>query len=210
MNNKNIRAAFAATVLVVATLLGACGKNTDYPPPIRSTIEESENSFGARYNFTLEEFTENIEEDMAQLDVALSVDGWKIINQGLIDDNGVKYSSYYNRAGDITFTAAVEDECGKVMNIGCGCESARLENKSFYNRFEKITSVTAQHAGGFSKSDLDFVMALFQMLIDSKENELYYEKTLYIKSIDSSTTVLMIAPCSDEIKEKNQYQELTE
>lgn len=193
------------TALILAVCLMFCGCENKNPLPKLDTIEASDNSFGARYAFTLDEFTEDAADELGE-DFELTKDGWEIISGELVDDNSIGYSSYCQHAGDFTFTVAVENESGKVMNIGCGCDSKRLEDTEFQDNFVALCARMAIIAGGYEDKQLDFFVGIFALLLNSDNEIVSHGESLYIKSVDDAATVLMTAPCSEDIIEKNHYQ----
>lgn len=200
---------------MVSLLLGGCqqsaaGSGKKTTEPSQKTIERSNNSFGARYNFTLGNISKEISKDIENMGIVLNNTDWETLSAGLVDDNGVKYGSYCNRDGKVTFTAAVEDESGKVMNIGCGCHTAQLEDEAYRNSFIRLATTIALNAGGYDDDQLSFFMVLFRTLLDGKDDTLYYSGSLYFKSVDDKTTVLMVAPCDDKYISENNYKEYIE
>ena len=196
-----------AALLLIPVMLVGCGKDAaaKLPEPSTDTIEASENSFGARYRFTLDKFTEEIADDLEELNLTPFQRKWETLSEGLVDNNGVYYTSCCNRVKGITFTAAVEDQSKKVMNIGCGCESEKLEDKAFCEKFIRLAAQIAVHSGGFKQNDIEGLNSIFTKLMDGSEDILCLGELLFIKSIDEETTVLMTAPCSPEVIKKNQY-----
>ena len=197
----NFRRIFPALLLILALLLSGCGDSNTQLLPMRTTIEKSENSYGARYIFTLQEFSRQLTGIIDDSDLKLKEDQWESITDDLVDDNGVRYSSYCYRAGSVTFTVAAENESGKLMNIGCGCDSTLLEDASFRNSYIRLCAALAQYAGGYEDNSVDFFVNIYITLLDGDNDTLSYGESLYIKSIDDTTTVLMTAPCSDDIKQ---------
>lgn len=196
-----------AALLLIPALLAGCGKDAaaKLPEPSIDTIESSGNSFGARYRFTLEQFTEEIADDLEELNLTPFQRKWETLSEGLVDDNGVYYTSCCNRVKGITFTAAVEDQSKKVMNIGCGCESEKLEDKAFRDKFIRLAAQIAVHSGGFEQKDIEGLDGIFTKLTDGDEDILCLGELLFIKSVDDETTVLMTAPCSPEVIKENRY-----
>ena len=197
-------------IMLFALILTGCQSDETQskkksPTPSEKTIERSENSFGARYNYTLGEISNAIAEDAGSMNLELKNADWKTISAGLVDDNGVNYSSYCNREGKVTFTAAVEDESGKVMNIGCGCQTSQLDNTAYRSSFVRLAATIAVNAGGYDKNDLGYFMLLFKALLNDSNDTLYYEGSLYFKSVDNETTVLMVAPCDDKYLSEHEY-----
>lgn len=190
-------------------ILCGCGEKDTMPTPAADTVEKSENSFGARYSFTLTEIDKELTEALNSLGAEYDQAKWEMLSNGLIDNNGVAYLSYTKTQKGITYAAAVENDSKKVMNIGCGCPSERLENVLYRERFLKLNAAIAGCAGGYEKSDRVYIEKIFDKLLTDHEDTLYYEGMLYIRSIDKGTTLLMTAPCSKMVVRKNEYREYT-
>lgn len=203
---KRNKSFIGLTALITAILLILSGCQKNGPLPVVEMIEASDNSFGARYTFDLATFTAITDSTLDSERISLKTDEWETISDKLVDDNGVKYSSFCQHTGGVTFTVAVENESGKVMNIGCGCESKQLEDDDFRDRFIRISAYTALAAGGYDEGELSFFIKVYNDLFDSDDEIVCHGGSLYIKSIDDAATVLMTAPCSEEIIEKNRYQ----
>lgn len=215
MNKRQILSLTIALITAISLLLGACQESETKvektaPEPSKKTIERSENSFGARYNFTLGQISREIAPDAEKIGIELNNGDWEVLSDGLVDDNGVKYTSYCNKKGKVTFTAAVENESGKVMNIGCGCDTKQLSNAAYRSSFIRLSALIAIHAGGYNSDDLSFFMIFFKTLIEGLDETFYYQGSLYFKSVDKITTVLMVAPCDDKYTSINSYKEYTE
>lgn len=201
-----IAALLSAVMLMLCACQSAPPEEENKPPtPISNTIESSDNSYGACYKFTLGSITKEMVGDFESLNLHLDISNWETLSTGLVDDNGVRYSSYCNHVGAVTVTAAVEIESGKLMNIGCGCQTKQLSDKAFKRNFLRLAALIAVHAGGYSKDDLDYFIGIYKTLVDGDDDTLRYESSLYIESVDDSTTVLMTMPCSETVLRKNQY-----
>ncbi len=207
---KRNRTSIGLTAWILAVMLILCGCQKNGPQPVDDLIEASSNSFGARYIFTRSTFTEMASGALEDEDIVLKANGWETITGDLVDDNGVKYSSYCNRTDDLTFTVAVENESGKVMNVGCGCDSKLLSDDSFRERFVRISAITALTAGGYDPKNRDYFVGIFNDLLDGDDEIVSYGGSLYIKSVDDAATVLMTAPCSDDVIENNRYRAVDE
>jgi len=210
MNKQKLLLSLTAAILALILLLCGCQsgeeKKDALPIPIRTTVEASDNSFGARYSFTLGKISKDIGRNLGSLRIELKEENWETLSVGLIDDNGVKYTSYCNHTDSVSFIAAVEDESGKVMNFGCGCGSEQLSDSAYRSSFLRLAALIAVQTGGYSDDSTAFFMGLFQDLLDSEEEALSYGETLYFKSIDEKTTVLMTAPCSEQVMIDKQYK----
>ena len=213
MNKQRTIVRLEALLLITALLFGGCANpgdtGSESPTPSRTRTEDSENSFGSRYSFTIEEISKELSEDDLCKDYS-DFSQWETISEGLVDDNGVCYSSCCIRADGVIFTAAVENDSRKVMNIGCGCQSDQLERFSFRLSFFCLAASIAVHAGGYDKDDAGYFIMLFTILLYGEEDTLCYGDSLYIKSVDRDTTVLMTAPCSQRIIREKHYKVITD
>lgn len=204
MNKRKLTALLLALMLI---LCGCQGGRQNAAIPEDTTVEKSDNSFGARYSFNMKSIDKKLSEALADYSADYDKVQWQTLSSGLIDDNGVAYTSCCKTQKGITYTAAVEDNSKKVMNLGCGCATKRLDTVLYRERFLKLNAAIAQCAGGYTESDRVFLMKLFDDLLSGDEDTLVYRDMLYIKSVDEETTVLMTAPCSDIVIRKNDYRE---
>ena len=74
----------------------------------------------------------------------------------------------------------------------------------------RIQTYIAVHAGGYDKDDAGYFIMLFTILLYGEEDTLCYGDSLYIKSVDRDTTVLMTAPCSQRIIREKHYKVITD
>ena len=183
-----------------------------YPAPTNLTYEDSDNNLGARYIFTLEEFNTMLNtacENLGTTAVAQYFDyrNWQVMSDNLTDNNGIKYSSYYYATDTLTITAAVENESGKVMNLGCGTSYDEFANADAdYQYTVMLTSaIIAMVAGGYTENDIEFLYCIF--FDSAKFNEQFiYHNNIYMMNIsksegeEGSALLFMTSPCKDEIK----------
>ena len=183
-----------------------------YPAPTNLTYEDSDNNLGARYIFTLEEFNTMLNtacENLGTTDVDQYFDysNWQVMSDNLTDNNGIKYSSYYYATDTLTITAAVENESGKVMNLGCGTSYDEFANADAdYQYTVMLTSaIIAMVAGGYTENDIEFLYCIF--FDSAKFNEQFiYHNNIYMMNIsksegeEGSALLFMTSPCKDEIK----------
>ncbi len=183
-----------------------------YPVPTTLTFEESENNLGARYNFTLKEFNTMLNDACENLgtndiDEFFDYSHWTVMSDNLTDDNGIKYSSYYYATDTLTISAAVENESGKVMNLGCGTSYEEFASADAdYQYTVMLTSaIIAMVAGGYTENDLEFLYCIY---FDSAKNseKFYYHNGVYMMNIskskdeEGSALLFMTSPCQEEIK----------
>ncbi len=186
-------------------------ESSAYPVPKEKRFEESENNLHARFTFTLEEFTSLLNDECKALGTSdvetfFDYDNWELISENLIDDNGIAYSSYYYATDTLSITAAVENESGKVMNIGCGTTYTEFVNADENYQYTVIltSAIIAMVAGGYEKDDLEFLYCIF---FDSAKNneKFYYENGVYMMNLskaegeEGSVVLFMTSPCSEDI-----------
>ncbi|MBR2715803.1 MAG: hypothetical protein IKB73_06345 [Ruminococcus sp.] len=186
-------------------------KKLDFPAPTKLMWEKSENNLGARYIFTLEEFNEKLNSASAKLaksEVKEHFDfkNWVKMADNLVDDNGIKYSSYYYATDTLTITAAVENESGKVMNLGCGTSYSQfVEADAEYQYTIMLTAaIISMVAGGYEEDALEF---LYYIFFDSAKSEkgFFYNNGVYMMNLskaegeEGSVVLFMTSPCKDEI-----------
>ncbi|MBQ8860256.1 MAG: hypothetical protein IJ015_02835 [Ruminococcus sp.] len=183
-----------------------------YPVPVTLTYEESENNLGARYTFTLKEFNEMLNSacknlGTSEIEEFFDYSNWCVMSDNLTDDNGIKYSSYYYATDTLTISAAVENESGKVMNLGCGTSYEEFASADAdYQYTVMLTSaIIAMVAGGYTEEDLEFLYCIY---FDSAKNneKFYYHNGVYMMNIskskdeEGSALLFMTSPCQEEIK----------
>ena len=200
---QRISAAVAALILILtAVILSSCGDDPNAPHhPSHSTVENAENSAGMRFVISFGEL-DGLMQDMAvrleRKGIGFDPDGeWSILTEGLVDDNGVGYTSYVKQAKDAVLTAAVEDESGKLINVGCGCSSDVLTDERKEN-FVTLTAALAACVGGYEWKDVDFLKKLTEECLVEKDSALYYDGMSFTRSEDEESTVLILSPSSLE------------
>ena len=217
-------------VMLLAVSLCACNKETakksimtdsskdqvaltvKYPVPSTLTYEDSESNLGARYVFTLSEFNDMLNLACSELSTSadtqyFDINNWKVMSDNLTDDNGIKYSSYYYNTDTLTITASLENESGKIMNLGCGTsyEEFASADEDYQYTVMLTSAIIAMVAGGYTQGDIEF---LYCMFFDSaKYNEqFFYHNNVYMMNIsktegeEGSALLFMTSPCKDEIK----------
>jgi hypothetical protein len=185
-------------VLVIAGCLTSCGEKEIEPRmPLINTMESADNSAGMRFVITLDELDELLEDMMLRLSrKGLELGGddeWHILTEGLVDDNGVGYTSYEKRMNNAVLTVAVEDESKKLINVGCGCPSEILKDNRKKD-FITLTAALADCVGGYHWNDLEFVKTLTGDFLDGKDGMMYYEGLLFTLSEDEESVVVILSP----------------
>lgn len=185
-----------------------------FPTPTKATTEESDNAFGARYCFTIEVFTDMLNDCYAEMSNGeskekFSYDKWQVLSQELCDDNSVKYSSYYYMTDAITIIASVEDESKKVMNVGCGCTYAAFNDSKDNFSYSVLTmaAMLSSVAGGYETDKMEFLYYIYLDAVSSKKS-FYYNNSAYVMTLkdngddDNSVVLFMSSPVSNDSKEK--------
>lgn len=85
-------------------------------------VEKSDNVNGMRFDMTLLQFSQQFNQGKATGDSATMMDirKWQMNGKPETDENGVQVQYWYYDAGDLSFTATVEVQSDKLMNVGCG------------------------------------------------------------------------------------------
>lgn len=205
-----------------------------YPVPNNQNWEPSDNATGARFNFTLEEYTtkfnamyNSLGGELEELDFNL----WQITSQNQVDENGIVYDNYYYANDGVVLTATVEKESNKLMNLGCGTTVSIFvdDNKSQQQTvILGMAGVMACVAGDYPVGDVTFFGDLFVNCISNNNNSFWYNNCIYLVNIeegetdDDSTVLFRIVPATDNIEsewklenyikylEENKQEETTE
>ncbi len=205
-----------------------------YPLPNNQNWEPSNNATGARFNFTLEEYTNRFNTmynslggDLEQLDFSL----WQVTNENQVDENGIVYDSYYYASDGLVLTATVEKDSKKIMNLGCGTTVALFvddQETQHQTVILGMTGVMACVAGDYPVDDVTFFGDLFVSCISNTNNSFWYNNCIYLVNIEEgetdedSTVLFRIVPATDNIEkewnlenyvtylEENKQQETTE
>ncbi|MBQ1309499.1 MAG: hypothetical protein IIY54_07310 [Ruminococcus sp.] len=118
-----------AIVLLTAAMLlclSACAKPQDSQAATADeaihAVEESDNVNGMRFDMTLLQFSQEFNKGKSADETASMMDirKWQMNGKPETDENGVQVQYWYYEAGDISFTATVEVQSDKLMNVGCG------------------------------------------------------------------------------------------
>ena len=193
---NKLRPILAAILLTAILMLSACGGSD--PVPQELTREPSPNHLGMRFSFTLGQFSERLQKTLSSLEDAdaptMNTEGWQIVAEDLVDDSGMAYASYCNRQPSATFTAAVEDESEKLMNVGVGCYASQLMSEDSRDSFLSVAAATAQIIGGFADDGRPFLMELIGDLLGGEEDERVYEGVCCSVSRDEGSVMVILSP----------------
>lgn len=176
-------------------------------------IEESPNVNGMRYNLTLEQFSLKYNEmlkEMGSLEM-INGKGWQKNGEATTDLNGTQIQYYYYDAMKINFTATVEVQTNKIMNIGLGTTMSNyvsIENgKSYSDTVLMKSAVMAAAAGGYTIDMVNVLQDVFYKTTFEKNDEIWYDGSVYCLSTsedkgnsERSTMLFRVFPVKDELK----------
>lgn len=158
-----------------------------YPVPRADIVADSNNSMELSFSYTLKEYTKMLNQSYRHFlgesndeNVYFYSKNWQLMSSQLTDDNGVKYSSYYYEFSDVVLTAAVENETGLVMNIGCGCTYQDFENDvdGYQFTYMIMSAMVCAVGCGYETDDMNFIYYIFLDAINS-DKAFYYEGVAY-------------------------------
>lgn len=178
-----------------------------------NAVEKSENVNGMRYSSTLEEFSKKYNEmlkEMGSLDM-INGKGWQKKGDVTYDSNGVKIQYYFYEADKISFTATVEVNSNKIMNIGLGTTISNfLSTENDKNNSDIVLMKSGAMAAavcGYPIEKINILQDVFYRTTFENVNELWYDGNVYCLSTredrgnsERSTMLFRVFPISDEHK----------
>lgn len=175
------------------------------------SVEESPNVNGLRFAQTLDDFTDKYNEISKTVGGVgiLSKDGWKKNGGEFKDNNGIKMQYYYYDDDKSNFTATVELESGRIVNVGCAttmnnfvAESDGIKNSDI---ILKKSAVMAQAACQFPQGSTQMLQNIFYVTTFENTKELWYQGFIFSLELsedkNDSTKSLMqlrVFPVTDE------------
>lgn len=180
-----------------------------------SAAEKSNNVNGMRYNINLEQFSQKYNEmlkEMGNIDM-INGRGWKKKGGIKTDSNGVKIQYYYYDDDKINFTATVETETDKIMNIGLGTTMSNFvsikDDRNYSDIVLMKSGVMAASACGYAIDQVNILQDIFYRTTFENTSEIWYEGNVFCLSTsedkgnsERSTMLFRVFPISDELKEK--------
>lgn len=185
-----------------------------YPNPQKKTREESNNATGARFNMTLEEYTEEFNKMYNSLgggSEEIDFSQWQNLKSGQLDENGIAYDYYYYAGDNAVLTATVEQESGKLMNLGCGTTVSVFINENdtqYQSVILAMTGIMACVAGGYSVDNVTFFADLYVDTISGTNNSFWYNNCIYLLNVEEgesdedSTMLFRIVAAEDSIEKE--------
>ena len=175
-------------------------------------IEESKNVNGMRFTSTLYDFTSRYNAEMSlrgEKDI-LHMEGWHKNGQANKDANGVKIQYYYYDDNGVELTATVEEDCEKLVNVGCGTTMGRFISKENNEKnSDKIllkAALVAQAACGYDSSYVDTLQDIF-FRVTENNSTLWYDSFVFSLSTkedkyDSQNSLMLfrVFPVTEKLK----------
>ena len=150
-----------------------------------NAVEESPNVNGMRFTSTLAEFTTHYNEAKKALNETdyINMDKWRKHGAETTDDNGVKIQYYYYDDDNTNFTATVEIESKKILNIGFGTTMSyymgRTENLANSDIALEKAALMAQSVCLYPKGSTDIIKEIFRKTTTTENDILWYQGCVY-------------------------------
>lgn len=186
-----------------------------YSAKNEKAVEESNNVNGMRFTLSLSQFTEKYNEIARQTDGVWAIDKskWRVNGEETTDSNGVKIRYYYYDETDTSFTATVEADTGKLLNIGCGTTMANFveqtDGTDNSDIILKKCAVMATAACQFPTESLDVMQDIFYRTTFETNNSFWYQGFIFTLSTqedssdsEKSVMLLRVFPVKDELKDE--------
>ena len=180
-----------------------------------NAVEESDNVNGMRFTLTLADFTEKYNEIARRTDgiLAINKDKWKVNGEAKTDSNGVEIRYYYYDESDTNFTATVEVQTGKIMNIGCGTTMSNFvsqdDDTNNSDAILKKSAIMAAAVCRFPTDSLDVLQDIFYRTTFDSNSSFWYQGFIFSLSTQENTSDseksvmrLRVFPVSDELRDE--------
>ncbi len=216
-------------LILAATALTACGKSEDkveftqstkeasvdeiLPAKNETAVEESTNVNGMRFCLTLAQFTEKYNQIKAQLGETdlLNFDNWQKNGDETTDENHTKIQYYYYNESDTNFTATVEVDSNKLLNVGCGTTTSRfMEQEGEFDQSNKTlekTAIMAEAVCQFPIGSEEFLKNVFSQTTTNSSGSVWYQGFVFSLSTkadksDSKNNIMLfrVFPVADELQ----------
>ena len=219
----------AAAIIVTLVFISSCNKGkgekeaTDvkstYDEVIVSTdskaIESSSNVNGMRFGSTLEDFTTLYNEckrNMGENDLIMLVN-WQKHGKETVDDNGVKIQYYYYDDDNTNFTATVEVDTNKILNIGFGTTMryfmGQTDGKNNDDSVLEKAALMAQCICKYENGSTDVLKNIFKKTTVDSNDTIWFQGCVYKLDTqedekDSKNNIMLfrIFPISEKLKDE--------
>ena len=186
-----------------------------FPALNENSIEESPNVNGMRFTLTLEEFTEKyntITKATGGNDL-LDFSNWKKQGEISSDVHGVKIQYYIYNEDNINFTASIEVESNKIINIGCGTTMGNFikteDNIINSDIILRKTAIMAQSVCQFPIGSTDILQDIFYRTTNENIDSLWYQGFVFALSTqndksnsENSIMLFRVFPITDKLKDE--------
>lgn len=183
--------------------------------PVTTAIEPSENVNGKRFSLTLYEFSDRYNEAKRMIGDSdlIIADKWRKTGEPLTDNHGVKIQYYYYDDDNVNFTATIETESEKLMNIGLGTTMSNfMAQESGENNSDDIlrkAAIMAEAACCFGSDKIDTLQDIFYQIAAGSEDSMWYDGFVFSlstqdKKTDSKNGVMLfrVFPITTELKKE--------
>lgn len=225
----------AVVVVLLIVFISSCNKQGSKPeqhPESKATyeevlastdsmaIEDSNNVNGKRFSSTLENFTKlyNASRQNAGEKDLLQMKNWQKHGSESKDANGVKIQYYYYNDKNTNFTATVEVESNKILNIGFGTTMSYFmgQTDQIYNSdmvLEKA-ALMAQTVCKYENGSTDVLKNVFRKTTVNENDTIWFQGCVYKldtqqdkKDSKNSIMLFRVFPVSDKLKEEWKLKE---
>ena len=178
-------------------------------------VEDSRNVNGKRFTATLYDFTSryNALKRMRGEKDTINMGKWQKNGQVNKDENGIKVQYYYYDDEGVDITVTVEEDCGKIMNVGCGTTTKYFTSKTDKeNNSDKVlrkAAEAAQAACGYESSLINTLQEIFYHTTTEDSKTLWYDGFVFALStkgdtMNSKDTLMLfrVFPVTEQLKEE--------
>ena len=179
-------------------------------------VEISPNVNGMRFNMTLLQFTKQyneIKQKRGETEGIINYNNWRKNSEPEMDENNVPVQYWYYDDTDVSFTATIEINTQKLLNIGCGTTMNRFMSMTDDNKNSDIiigkAALMAQVACGFPVDSEPVLQDIFYRTTTENKDTLWYSgfvfhlSTKQDKSDTANNTMLFrVFPITNELKEE--------
>lgn len=176
-------------------------------------IEDSSNVNGKRFSSTLEDFTKlyNSSKQQAGEKDLLQMKNWQKHGNESKDANGVKIQYYYYNDKNTNFTATVEVESNKILNIGFGTTMSyfmgQTDNKNNSDLVLEKAALMAQTVCKYEIGSTNVLKDVFRRTTVNENDTIWFQGCVYKLDTqqdkkDSKNNIMLfrIFPVSDNLK----------
>ncbi len=183
-------------------------------------VENSPNVNGKRFNINLRNFTFDYNKEKEALGESnkLVLANWNKKNDAK-DNNGVDIQYWYYDDKEVSFTATVETESQKILNIGCGTTMNQFtaEKDNGVQNSDIILAKAALMAKvvcGFPEGSESILQDIFYRTATESDDSLWYRGYVFTLSTeenkdDSDNDIMQfrVFPITDDLKKEWKLEE---